>query len=102
MNHKNDYQIRDYSKVLDQKYGAPGTESREQFEAEAVAFYSGQMLRDARREARMTQAQVASKIGADKSYILRIENGSIIPTATSFFRIVAAMGMQVQITKASL
>ena len=102
MNHKNDYQIRDYSKVLDQKYGAPGSKSREQFEAEAVAFYSGQMLRDARREAKMTQAQVASKIGADKSYISRIENGSIIPTATSFFRIVAAMGMQVQIIKASI
>ena len=100
MNHKNDYQIRDYSKVLDQKYGAPGSKSREQFEAEA--FYSGQMLRDARREAKMTQAQVASKIGADKSYISRIENGSIIPTATSFFRIVAAMGMQVQIIKASI
>ena len=47
----------------------------------------------------MTQAEVAEKIGAHKSYISRIENGLIIPTATSFFRIIAAMGMQVQITK---
>lgn len=99
MEHKNDNQIRDYDKVLDDKYGVPGTPEREQFEAEAEAFYSGQLLRNARKEAGMTQAEVAAKIGANKSYISRVENGLIVPTATSFFRIIAAMGMQVQITK---
>lgn len=99
MEHKYDNQIRDYDAVLDAKYGAPGTPEREQFEAEAEAFYSGQLLRDVRKEAGMTQAEVAEKIGAHKSYISRIENGLIVPTATSFFRIIAAMGMQVQITK---
>ena len=99
MKHKSDCQIRDYDAVLDAKYGASGTPEREKFEAEAEAFYSGRLLRDVRKEAGMTQAEVANKIGANKSYISRIENGLIIPTATSFFRIVAAMGMQVQITK---
>ena len=99
MEHKNDNQIRDYDKVLDDKYGAPGTPEREQIEVEAEAFYSGQLLRNARKEAGMTQAEVAAKIGANKSYISRVENGLIVPTATSFFRIIAAMGMQVQITK---
>ena len=99
MEHKNDNQIRDYDAVLDAKYGAPGTKEREKFEAEAEAFYSGQLLRNVRKEAGMTQAEVAGKIGANKSYISRIENGQVVPTATSFFRIVAAMGMQVQITK---
>ena len=99
MEHVNDHQIRDYDVVLNAKYGAPGTPEREKFDAEAEAFYSGQMLRDARKEAKMTQAELAGKIGANKSYISRIENGQIVPTATSFFRIVAAMGMQVQITK---
>lgn len=99
MEHKNDHQIRDYDAVLDAKYGAPGTPERRQFEAEADAFYSGQILRDARREAGMTQAEVAEKIGANKSYISRIENGLVIPSAASFFRIVSALGMSVQITK---
>ena len=99
MGHKNDYQIRDYDAVLNAKYGAPGTPERANFEVEAEAFYSGQLLRDVRREAGMTQAEVAGKIGANKSYISRIENGQIVPTAASFFRIVSAMGMQVQITK---
>ncbi len=99
MEHENDNQIRDYDAVLNAKYGAPGTPEREKFEAEAEAFYSGQLLRNVRKEAGMTQAEVAGKIGANKSYISRIENGQVVPTATSFFRIVAAMGMQVQITK---
>lgn len=99
MNHENDLQIRNYSRVLDEKYGAPGTPARDRFDAESEAFYSGQMLRNVRKEAGMTQAEVASRIGADKSYISRIEKGQVIPTAASFFRIVAAMGMQVQITK---
>lgn len=99
MSHKNDYQIRDYDAILDSKYGVPGSIERKRFEEEADAFFSGQLIRDARKEAGMTQAEVAGKIGADKSYISRIENGQIVPTATSFFKIIAAMGMQVQITK---
>lgn len=99
MRRKKDRSIRDYDVTLDAKYGAPGTAEREKFEAEAEAFYSGQLLRDVRKEAGMTQSQVAEKIGADKSYISRIENGQIVPTAASFFRIVTAMGMQVQITE---
>jgi len=101
MEHVNDYTIRDYDLVLNSKYGAPGTPEREKFEMEAEAYYSGLLLRKARKEAGMTQAEVAGKIGANKSYISRIENGLIIPTATSFFRIVSAMGMQVQISKAN-
>ena len=100
MKHENDHIIRDYDAVLDAKYGKIGTPERDQFEIEADAFYSGQILRSVRKEAGMTQTQVAERIGANKSYISRIENGQITPTAASFFRIVAAMGMQIQITKA--
>ena len=99
MEHINDHQIRDYDAVLDAKYGAPGTPERKQFEAEAEAFYSGRMLRDIRKAAGITQAELAGRIGTDKSYISRVENGQIIPTAISFFKMVYAMGMQVQITK---
>ena len=51
----NDHQVRDYSAVLDEKYGAVGTREREQFEQEAWNFYSGQILLDARKEAKVTQ-----------------------------------------------
>lgn len=99
MEHVNDHQIRDYDLVLDAEFGAPGTPERAKAEEEAYAFYSGQMLRDVRKEAGMTQAELASKIGASKSYISRIENGDIMPSVGAFYRIVNAMGMNVEITK---
>ena len=46
MEHKNDHQLRDYDVILDEKYGQIGTPERERFEAEAEAFYSGQLIRD--------------------------------------------------------
>ena len=39
----NDHQLRDYSAVLNQKYGAPGTKEREQFDEEAWNFYTSQL-----------------------------------------------------------
>ncbi len=38
--HMNDNQIRDYDKVLDAEFGAPGTPERIAAEAQARAFYS--------------------------------------------------------------
>ena len=99
MKHENDYQMRDYDAVLDAKYGMPGTPQRQQFDDEAQAFYAAQIIKDARHEAGLTQAQLAEKVGADKSYISRVEKGTIVPTVTSFYRLLNAMGMQIQIIK---
>ena len=99
MEHVNDKIIRDYDSVLDEKYGKQGTPERVKFEEEAYAFYSGQLIRDARKDARVTQAELAGKIGTSKSYISRIENGEIIPSVGVFYRIVNALGMEVRIVK---
>lgn len=99
MEHVNDKIIRDYDSVLDEKYGKLGSPERTKFEEEAYAFYSGQLIRDARKDARVTQAELAGKIGTSKSYISRIENGEIIPSVGVFYRIVHALGMEVRIIK---
>lgn len=91
----NDHKIRNYSEVLDSKYGKPGSPERISFEEEAYAFYTGQIILEARKKAHMTQAELAECIGADKSYISRIEKGITIPSVSTFFRIVNAMGLRV-------
>lgn len=91
----NDHKFRNYSEVLAARHGAHGTVERERFDEEAYAFYSGQIILEARKKAKMTQAELAGMIGADKSYISRIEKGLTIPSVATFFRIVNAMGMSV-------
>ena len=45
--------LTDISAELDREFGAPGTSEREKFDEEAYAFYTGQILLDARREAKV-------------------------------------------------
>ncbi len=91
--------IRDYGAVLDAKYGRPGTPEHERFIQNAESFFTGQMIRDTRKEARMTQGELAEKLNVTKSYISRIENGLITPSVTVFYRIIDALGMRVEIVK---
>lgn len=91
--------IRDYDAVLDEKYGKTGTAERDAFRAEAEAFYAGQMIRESRKEAHMTQSELAERLHVTKSYISRIENGIINPSVTVFYRIIEALGMRVEIVK---
>ena len=65
----NDHKIRDYSAVLEAEYGAHGTPERARFDEEAYVFYTSQILIETRKQARLTQAELAKRIGADKSYI---------------------------------
>ena len=93
----NDHTIRDYSAVLEAEYGKHGTPERAKFDEEAYAFYTSQILLDTRKQARMTQAELAERIGADKSYISRIEKGITVPSVATFYRLVSAMGRSVEL-----
>ena len=95
----NENKIKNYSEVLDTKYGADGTSERIVFEQKAYDFYSGMVLHQARKEAKMTQEELAKRTGTTKSYISRIENGFISPSAGVFYRFIAALGMRIEIIK---
>lgn len=95
----NNHKLVDYDAVLDAKFGAMGTPERARAEEEAYAFYSGRILLDARKEAKMTQAELANRTQTTKSYISKIENGIIIPSVGVFYRIIAALGMRVEVVK---
>lgn len=95
----NNHKIEDYDLVLDEKYGKEGTPQRVQFENEAKAFYASQILLQARKEAKMTQTELAEKVGTTKSYISKIENGLIEPGVGLFFRLVNSLGLRIDISK---
>ncbi|MDQ0478096.1 MULTISPECIES: helix-turn-helix domain-containing protein [Chryseobacterium] len=92
--------IRSYSKVLAEKHGEYGTKERKKFQEKAMAFYTGQIIEQARKNANMTQEQLADKIGADKSYISRIENGKTEPKVSTFYKIIEALGLKIEFNPA--
>jgi len=66
---------KNFDELLDIKYGKTGSEKRDNFEEKAQYFVISEILKEARKEANMTQKQLAEKVGTKKSYISRLENG---------------------------
>lgn len=89
--------LHSFDAVMDNLYGKVGTPEREEFRREARAYCVGQMIYNARKEERLTQGELASRIGSTKSYISRIEKGLVEPGASLFFRIIDALGLKVEI-----
>jgi HTH-type transcriptional regulator / antitoxin HipB len=76
-----------FDELLDIKYGRLGTPKRDEFESKAKAFVIGAMIKDARKEAHITQEELARKTGTKKSYISRVENGKIDIQVSTLFKI---------------
>ena len=78
---------KNFDELLDIKYGNIGTENRDNFEERAQYFVISEILKDARKEAKMTQEQLAAKVGTKKSYISRLENGKCDIQLSTLYRI---------------
>jgi len=78
---------RSFEELLDIEYGKVGTQSRNEFEERAQYFIISEMLKEARREANMTQQELADKIGTKKSYISRLENGKCDIQLSTLYKI---------------
>ncbi|MFZ4454912.1 MAG: helix-turn-helix domain-containing protein [Bacteroidales bacterium] len=90
-------EIYDISAELVSVFGEEGSATREKAIEEAWEDYNAQVLHDARKNARLSQAQLAERIGANKGYISRIERGLIVPSIATFYKLAAAMGLSVEL-----
>ena len=73
---------------LDRKYGERGTAQRTDFEMKSHAFIIGELLKEERAKAHLTQEQLAEKTGTKKSYISRIENGHADIQLSTLYRLI--------------
>ena len=78
---------KSFDEILDIQYGKIGEKKRDEFEEKAQYFVISETLKDARREAKMTQQQLADKVGTKKSYISRLENGKCDIQLSTLYRI---------------
>jgi len=79
--------ITTFEEHLDKRYGEPGSLKRAEFEIKAKAFAIGEVIKEERRLANMTQEQLAEKTGTKKSFISRIENGHSDIQLSTLYRI---------------
>lgn len=90
--------VTDLEDILIGKYGKKGTERRDRYDANSLAFRLGVMLKQARKDANLTQEELAEKTGTKKSYISRIERGlSDIQVSTYYKLIEIGLGRQLNI-----
>ncbi len=91
--------IKTFSQHLDKRYGKIGTEKRTEFEIKAKSFAIGELIKEERKLAQLTQEQLAEKIGAKKSFISRIEKGhSDIQLSTLYKLIEIGLGRKINLT----
>ncbi len=79
---------------LNERYGAPGTHSRDAFEARAKAWYYAELLKEERKRQKLTQQQLADKIGKKREYISTIERGNSDMQMSTFLQIASALGLR--------
>lgn len=91
--------ITDFDDLLKEKHGEKGTPLRNKFDADSLAFRLGVMLKEARKEAQVTQEELAERTGTKKSYISRIERvQSDIQISTYYKLIEIGLGKHLNIS----
>ncbi|MEQ9377556.1 MAG: helix-turn-helix transcriptional regulator [Imperialibacter sp.] len=79
--------IKTFEELIELEHGKIGTESRNKYEEGAQMFIVSEMLKAARKEAKLTQEQLAERSGTKKSYISKLENGKVNIQLSTLIRI---------------
>ncbi|MEO1213523.1 MAG: helix-turn-helix transcriptional regulator [Bacteroidota bacterium] len=75
---------KNLDELIGNKYGSIEELEHIDFQAISKAHKVGRIIRMKRLEAKLTQQQLAERIGTQKSYISRIENGADMNLSTLF------------------
>lgn len=84
--------------VKDDLFGIQGTVSRDQFDKESELFRLSERLKLARKDAGLTQQELAEKVGLNKSDLSLIEKGNMNISIDKLFELFRAVGKQISFT----
>lgn len=82
--------------ILTARYGEKGSESREIFREKAYSDYFGEIIRNRRKELKMSQEALAEAVGKKRPYISRIENGEDVKIS-NLLLVANALDLSVQL-----
>lgn len=84
--------------LLTETYGEKGSASREEFDAKARAWYYAEVLKNARKSKKMTQQQLAERIGKKREYVAMLERGETDMQLSTFIMMTEAVGLKLSLT----
>lgn len=82
--------------LLEKESGIKGSEQRENFKEKAYSFYLSEILKERRKELKLSQQELADKIGKKRPYISRVENGEDV-RLSNFIQIATALGLNLKL-----
>ncbi|MGK6353098.1 helix-turn-helix domain-containing protein [Parapedobacter sp. DT-150] len=92
-------ETKSWKDIKDSVYGAQGTERRDALERDFEGFKVGLLLRKAREDKQLTQAELADLVNRKREYISRIENnGSNLTLKTLYDIVEKGLGGKVKIS----
>ena len=89
---------RSWDEVQDELFGPVGTPQRDQLERESEMFRISERLKSARKNAGLTQQELAEKVGLKRSDLSLIENGKMNISIETLFDLFRAVGKQISFT----
>jgi HTH-type transcriptional regulator/antitoxin HipB len=98
---KNGVKMYSVDAMLDDKFGKEGSPERAAFTIESLAWYFGTILRERRKMLKLTQKELAERIGKERAYIAKIEKGETDMQLSSFLRIAMALGLYLDLSPKS-
>ena len=84
-----------HDEVLDRFIGKQGTPERAEFENELKTEILACQFKELRKKKKLTQSQLAEKLGLEKGQISKIENGKFNLTLSTINKMAAALGARV-------
>lgn len=91
-------ETKSWKEIKDSVYGKPGTERRDELDRDFESIKIGLLIRKAREEKNLTQAQLADLVDKKRTYISRVENnGSNLTLKTLYDIVEKGLGGKVNI-----
>lgn len=83
--------------ILSEEIGVLGSAEREAFNAKARAWYYAEVLKQRRTELKITQKELAERVGKERTYISRVEKGETDIQLSSFIQLLDALGLTIRL-----
>ena len=84
--------LKTAKELLEGEFGKEGTETRKKFKQQAYSYYLSEILKSRRLELKLSQEELAKKIGKKRPYISRVENGEDV-RISNFVQIAMALDL---------